>query len=387
MFESVFVYSLLTVVMVICGYFASQREPAYNGYSGVFTKNSHFLRPEIIICILAFALVFGCRYNVGIDYPKYRYHYIFGTGERYEFLFSALSDICSYIGFHYAFFFALCAFCQIYMLLYALRRYRFIFPYLLFFLIFGYYYMSMMNVIRQQIAAMIFLCSLEFIEKKQIVWYYLCVLLAVGFHSSAIVLVVFYPLLCYRQDWFTNLPLQLVLLAIAVYFSFRYDLIVTWVERPFRFFTSLLGYDRYSAGILTNERLNSIAQFGANTGYGMIVSLLKVLPIIIFSKDLKAYYNSSLFNMFYTLFFIRVLADYFFGSSIILNRPFVYVSNINLVVLAFFVYYCFRSKSIIKKLCAVFLILLNMFMFLYILSNGSMNTSEFHFFWEAGLLM
>ena len=382
MLESVLVYGLLTTIMVVCGMIAASREPLYEESSGLYEKNDRFLQPEIIVIIAAFTFVFGCRYGVGVDYFHYLFDYQMGSERELEWMFRTISDFLSSHNMHFAVYFSVWAFLEITLLLYAFRNYRFIIPYLLLYLIIGNFYMSMMNVIRQQIAALIFLCSIQFIDEKKPLKYYLCIALAFLFHRSAVLMVVMYPILRIRDDWFRSVGIQLILLAIAVFLSFRFDLVTQLIERPFIWVSSTLGFERYQMAVLGNATLDDMNRFGANTGYGIFVSLFKCVPIILLSKPLKEYYNSSFFNMLYSMWFVRVFATYAFGDSITLNRPFIFFTDISIAMAAFFTYYCFKSKDTRKILLGIAMIIVYLVMFLFILSNGKLNTSEFTFFWQ-----
>ena len=382
MLESVLVYGLLTTIMVVCGKIAASREPLYEAYSGLYEKNNHFLQPEIIVIIASFTFVFGCRYGVGVDYFHYLNAYEYDTGERFEFLFKAISDFLRNNSLHYAVYFSVWAFLQITLLSYAFRNYRFILPYLLLYLIIGNFFMSMMNIIRQQIAALIFLYSIQFIDEKKPLKYYLCILIAYFFHRSAVLMVIIYPILRFKDDWFRNVSVQLILLAIAVFLSYRFDLVIQFIETPFVWFSSTLGFERYQMAVLGNETLDDMNRFGANTGYGIFVSLFKCVPIVLLCKPLKEYYNSSFFNMLYSMWFVRIFTSFAFGDSITLNRPFVFFTDISIAMAAFFTYYCFKSKETGKILLGVAMILVYLVMFLFILSNGELNTTKYTFFWQ-----
>ena len=382
MLESVLVYGLLTLLMVVCGTIAARREPLYEGNTGVYLKNERFLQPEFIVIIAAFTFVFGCRYGVGVDYFHYMEGYLYGSETRNEWLFQTITDFMSGHRLHYAVYYSFWAFLQITLLLYAFRNYRFVVPYLLLYLIVGMFFMSMMNIIRQQIAALIFLCSIQFIDEKKPLKFYLCVAIAFLFHRSAVLTVVMYPILRFKDDWFHRISVQLLLFAVAVFLSYRFDLVTRVIEVPFVWVSSTLGFDRYRMGLLGTETLDSMNRFGANTGYGIFIALFKYLPIILLSKQMKAYFNSSFFNMLYSMWFIRILTFFAFGDSIILNRPFVYFTDICIAIVAFFTYYCFKSKDLGKMLLGTAMFLVYFAMFLFILSNGKLNTSEFTFFWQ-----
>ena len=382
MLESVLVYGLLTTIMVVCGTIAASREPLYEGSSGLYVKNNYFLQPEIFVIIAAFTFVFGCRYGVGVDYFHYLYAYENRADFRFEFLFKTISDILRNMGFGYPVFFSVWAFLQITLLYYAFKNYRFIFPYIALFLIFSSTMLSLMNIIRQQLAACVFLVSLQFIEKKQPLYYYLCVLVAYWFHRSALILIVIYPLFRFRSDWFSRIWIQIVLYLIAVYLHNRFDLVATYIEAPFRWFSETFGFERYGFSVLEIESLDDRGQFGRNTGMGIYVSLFKTIPIILLSKDLKSYYNSRFFNMIYTGWFISVLSGLAFGSSITLSRPFVFFMLFQPVLWSFFIYYCFRKQKPLLSIYAIGFLLLQIALFVNIISFGEINTSAYTFFWQ-----
>lgn len=380
MLQSVIVYTSLAVVMILCGIMAGNRELRCE--NSLTNYRLSFLHFETLFPLFIFAAIFGCRYNVGVDYPAYLEGYLYGHERDIEFLFSLVTKGMSGLGIHYALYFALWAFIEVFLLFYTFRNQRFLFPYIAFFLIFGSYYLSMMNIIRQQLAACIFLYSLQYIDNRNWLKYYLCVLFAFFFHKSALLLLIVYPLFSQKKDWFPTRKNQFLLYLIAVYLSMNYDLVVKLMSAPFSLFTSALGYENYLEGILYNEKLNSVAQFGNNTGLGIYIQIYLSFVIIWYSNRLKEYYNDSFFLILYSLWFIRILADFVVGESIILNRPFVYVYNLKIVMLAYFVVFCFRTKQKIPLLTASSVVLIHLLLFLNILSNGEINTSEFNFFWQ-----
>ena len=381
MLQSVVVYFSLALFMIICGYIAAKRERIFQKYHNVSEEQS-FWHYETIWPLLLFALIFGCRYNVGVDYPAYLKSYLYGGGREYEFLFQGVTDFMSRSDIHYAFYFFLWAFLEVFLLFYSFRKQRFLFPYMAFILIFGFYFMSMMNVIRQQIAACIFLFSLQYIERKQALKYYVCVLLAMGFHKSAILLLPVYPLFRWRKDWFPSRFWQWAFYVVAILLSTQYDAVVRGIEGLFVSFANVAGYGNYATGILYNETLNSANQFGNNTGFGFYISVFLSAPIIYLSNRLKDFYRGNIFRIIYSLWFVRILADFVVGDSIILNRPFVYVYDIKIVMLAYFLHYCFNSKRVLFLLLGSAFVLVHIAMLLNLLSNGDINTSKFFFFWQ-----
>lgn len=370
--------------MAFCGVIAARREPVYIPNSGMYAENGRFLQPEIIVLIVAFTFVFGCRWGVGVDYFHYLLSYQHGYiySERIEYLFKGISTLFYRNGLHFAVFFSFWACVQITFIYLSLRKYRFVFPYIAFFLIFGSFYMSMMNVIRQQVAACIFLFSIKFIENKKIIPYYLCVIIAYLIHQSAIILVIAYPILRIKDDWFKKIPVQVVIYAICIFLSFYSSTITKWIEVPYQWFSSSFGYEQYGYSVLDIEKYNDRTQFGRNSGLGIYTNFIRNLPIIFLSNELKKYYKSSFFNMLYSLWFVCITFGLLFSSSIVLYRPFVYLMDTQFIVTAFFSYYCFKSKKPVLQVTAIIVMLVYLAMFLNIIAYGEINTSQFSFFWQ-----
>ena len=381
MLESIIVYSLLVAVMSFCGAVAASREKKYIGGSGVYSENRRFFRPEIIVLAVSFALVFGCRWGVGRDYFRYLYAYTEAVPERFEFLFQGISQLLFWMGAHFSVYFTVWALLDVVLLYYAVKDYRFIFPYIAFFLIFGSYYLPMMNAIRQCLAALFFLNSVRYIEQKQLLKFCLCVVVAILFHRLSVILFIFYPLLRRKDDWFEGIWLQLILFAVAVFLSFKGELIIRWIEAPYKWITDLLGYKIYQYDFLYQDRYDR-TRFGSNTGLGIWVKILVTVPVIVLSIDFKKYYNSSLFNMFYSLFFVGVITSLLFGSSVVLNRLSMFFSIFELIIRCFFVYYCFTKKTYTYYFIGLMMFLIQIPLFINMISNPS-STAPFLFFWQG----
>ena len=109
MFESLFVYTLLFLVMYACGKTVARREFRYAAGSGVYEERGRFFSREMWILVLAFALIFGCRWGVGRDYFRYLMAYTGMVPERFEFLFQSLTLALKKTGLHFCFYFGLWA--------------------------------------------------------------------------------------------------------------------------------------------------------------------------------------------------------------------------------------------------------------------------------------
>ena len=201
MLESLVVYGLLFFVMYGCGISAARKRRKYIAGSGLLLDNDgRFLSVELVVLILSFAFVFGCRWGVGRDFYRYLYAYTGEIPERFEFLFQLIMSSLKRVGAHSALFFGIIALIDVLLLYYTARNYKFIFPLIAFFLIFGSYYLPMMNAMRQFVAAQIFMVSISYIDQKKVFHFAICFILAVLFHRLSLILFIFYPLLRWRRD-------------------------------------------------------------------------------------------------------------------------------------------------------------------------------------------
>lgn len=381
MFESLLIYSLLALCMILCGNVAAQRSCRYVGGSGIYQDRGTFFTPEIIILLLSFAFVFGCRWGVGRDYFRYLLSY---TGEipvRWDFLFLNISRIIKNLGCHYSVFFGFWAFADVFLLYYAVRRFKFIYPYLAFFLIFGSFYLPMMNTIRQEVAAGVFLLSIYFVDKKKIVGFIICCVIAVMLHKLSMILFIAYPLLRVGKNWFDKVSVQLLLYAFAIFIHYNGDILIRWIETPFEFLTGAMDYEQYQYETLLEAEWDSRNRFGNNTGLGIVANLLKNIPIIIFSKQLKDYYKSSYFNLLYVLFFISAIFLLLFGNSIILNRVNYFLGYFQVIVYSFYAYFCFNIGIRKFRKWGMLLMLIQIPLFINIISNNA-STAQYSFYWE-----
>lgn len=379
MVESFLVYSILTIFMVCCGIYTAQTAPRYVGYSGIYKNQSFFSIPSVLL-FLSFAFVFGCRWDVGVDYPHYLYVYLHGGGERHEMLFHWVQLLFVDFGFHYAFFFGFWAFLDIVGLFYCVKKYKFLFPFLALMLMLTSLYLSMMNTMRQHAAIAVFLISLRYIDDKKLFKYCGGILIAFLLHKSAIILIALYLIFAIRKDWFKNIKLQLLLYSVCFILQFYFSTVIEWIEAPFTWLSDSLDYDRYNMDMLLDDRW-SRDKFGRNTGFGVYANILRVIPVILYSTKMKAYYKSSYFEILYSLWFIGVLLSLLFGSSIILNRIVMYFTHFSPIIYSFFLYYCFRTKKVIDYLVGCIIVLIFIALFVNIVTNP-ISTAQYSFFWE-----
>lgn len=365
--------------MVCCGIFTALKTPRYVGYSGQYQDKSFISIPAVLL-FLSFAFIFGCRWGVGVDHLDYLYGYIYGLGERHEWLFHTIQMFFVNHGFHFAFFFGFWALLDIVGLFYCVKKYQFLFPYLALMLMLTSTYLSMMNTIRQHAAIAVFLISLQYLDEKKPLKYFIGCFIAFLLHKSAIILIALYPIFLIRKDWFKSIPLQIILYCSCFILQFYFSSVIEWIEKPFTWFTNSFNYEMYNMDMLLDDRW-SRDKFGRNTGFGVYANIIRIVPIILYSGEMKSYYKSSFFEILYSLWFVGVLSSLLFGSSIILHRIVMYFTHFTPIIYSFFLYYCFKTKKIMNYALGCGIVLLYIALFINVVTNP-ISTAQYSFFWE-----
>ncbi len=334
-------------------YLASYKKQTTN-YSNNANQNITFNSYQIFIPLILFSIVFGMRYDVGVDHLAYLESYLFqDVKEKHELLFTSITRFSLFLNLHYVIYFSILAFIQVYFFYLAFKKEIYLFPLLTLFLFTNGEFISWMNIIRHSIAMCIWIYSLNFIVDRKLWKYILFGVIAFLFHRSAIILFIFYPILVNGRDYFKSIPLQLILLASAfVIKELFFDIIVN-LSSVIDFYISLLGADMYERSYNIDGLLESfIEQTG--TGLAYIFRIVINVVIILYSLKLKKYYNSRWFNIIYFFFFIGLLTSYMFPSGAIsFTRPFRYFYIFQSIMLAYFVYYLYRNKSLNNRILMI----------------------------------
>lgn len=350
MLQSILVYTLIILVMLLFANIAKRKAVYQTGQYGELVQKRSFWSFEIVFMLLFFALMFGMRYDVGIDHLGYLFSYIEGSvGEnlRMEPLFRWISKICYDLNIHPIIYFAIWAFIQITFFLLAFKNERYLFPLLITFLFFNSSFTFWMNGIRQALALCIWLYSITFIVEKKFWHYIIWGIIAFLFHRSALILFVFYPLLRNGKDYFKSIPLQLILFASVFIIKNVFEVFILQLEPIIEQFQTILGgednlYATYTMDNMLEELNNEVE----GTGFAYMFRILVWVIIILYSRKLKSYYNSKKFNIIYFFFFFGLLTQYIFPEGVVVfSRPFRYFYIFQTIMLAYFVYYLFRSNS------------------------------------------
>lgn len=341
-FQGFFVYFVLILVMILFANRVAKQSSTIQIVNGN-GKELPFFRFNIIFPFVLFSFVFGMRWNVGYDHIPYLFAYIFDDTERFEWGFRSITGLFQYFNVHYVFYFAFWAFLQICFFFLGFKYEYYLFPFLTLFIFTQSEVGFWMNGIRQSIAMCIILFSVKFIDEKKPLYYVLFSILAICFHRSAIVIVVFlYPLFVRGSNIFKSIILQYVLLGVAFVGHFVFNDYVPRFDSFLDVFNTMLGI----AGSEVDYSMDQLSEIETNgkIGFVYIIRLIEVILIVACSKKMHLFYNTRRFNILYNLFFIGVFLNYLAPGNINnIDRLFRYFYIFRPVMLAYWAYYLYKT--------------------------------------------
>lgn len=347
--QSIVIYSALMLFMIaFTKVFAMQHKNEVISREQHFSFNSRVVFLFLPMC--AFAIIMGMRYDVGTDYFAYQSGYIgnYDVGKG-EVLFIGIRQLFNYFDLHYWIYFSFLAFLNISFFINAFKREGFILPLLIFFLFTNGDWMFWMNGIRQALALCIWIYALKFIEQKKF-WQYLfwCVI-SMGFHTSAMILIVLYPILRNGKDYFKSIKLQIVLFISAFILQYAFDSFIVSLESIIEFYQKELSGGTYNYSVERFKEEASTVVEGSGLAY--LFKLFLDAIVILYSKRLKAFYNNKWFIIIYFMFFIGLLTQNLFPvGTVVLTRPFRYFFIFEGIMFAYFTYYLLKSRSPYAKI-------------------------------------
>jgi len=185
----------------------------------------------LLIVYILFTLIAATRYYVGTDYNTYTIHQIpqalsggTDTGYDVEILYKALIQLGAALG-SYQWIFALTHIIILLFIFLYIKDRSVNYSQSLFIFVFCTFFNFSLNGMRQSIATAIFLYSTKYISEKKIIRYYLCIAVAILFHTSAIVYLFFYPLAYLRLNKKRIIVILPILLMLSVGSKYIYKLL------------------------------------------------------------------------------------------------------------------------------------------------------------------
>lgn len=374
-FQSIIVYTLLALLMC----YGAQR-------SQDTTKQARLWG---WLPIILFTLVFGLRYGVGVDYNNYidtyedtaLYNSYFELldNERHEEGFLLLIYLCHLCGAPIYIFFSIIAFIQIVLIYHAFKDEGNILAYIYLTLILtGFCVFFFMNILRHEIAFCIFMCAVKYIRDNKLLKYWICCLLALAFHHSALLLFPLY-FIWIRRKGILNKPTWELIAVCACFFT---SFITSWQEIMHLFdnLIVLIGYESY---------INIADDMEVNTKIGItrLFNLLVNCIIIANSKKIKEYFKSDLLNIIYDLYVVGVCLGYVFFGSMMLGRIIVYFAHTQFIILAYALCYLYQTRKqntlqTVRYAIIVLFITISYGSFIY---NCKNNTGAYVFYFQTNL--
>lgn len=340
-------------------------------------QNNNWL--YIIFAILIYAVMFGCRDGVGVDYYTYLEHYqrVLNSEHSvalftpYEKGFMLFIKVLAGFKLHFAIFFGLVAFMQLYLIFKSIKRDKYIYEPLIFTFIFGCIFLSYSNGIRQILAFSAFAYAITYIPQRKWYIYTLIILLASTIHTSCIILLALYPALIYKKEWFNNIKLQLCFFAGAIILG-QIDIISGYLH-VFDYIMMLNstyeGYMEYDTELHKEIKI----------GLGFLITIVTNVIIILKSNETKQTLKSNTLIYIYNLYYIGVLIKYAFMQSHLIQRFNIYFYGFDYIMGAYTLYYLYHKKENKE-----FLLLTSTYILTFVAFMSKMfeNTIAFRFFWE-----
>lgn len=368
MLQSLFVYPLLIIIML------------YFSYVGRAKESWKYM----VYGFVAYAVLFGMRFGVGVDYLSYKEVYEtlgshFGpveSVEKMEWGFRLFSQAMALCGVHYTFYFGLIAFIQIWLTFLALKDKHVLYPYLVFtFMVSCCMWLTYSNGLRQILVVALWIIAIRLAVERKPWHYYALVISGLLAHNSAAILLPLYPVIRYLpRDWFRSITLQLCLLGVSLVI-----MKVNIVQSLFSRIDTLLQLAGYGIYAQSNQADN--VETEVSIGIGFVITLFMIVLMILYSKRMKDYFDSPLLTAYYNIFFIGVLLKYVFISSNLFGRINYFFINVMFIVLAALLHYAHRED---RRLFYA-LLGLSVLSFFAVILKGSENTADFVFFFQNDL--
>lgn len=287
------------------------------------------------------------RYKIGTDYIGYNYIYegILNNEKTIaDLLHIVLVKITDILNFNEQFIFVSYGF---FTMLFFYKGYKFFAKNYISMVLFGIFffaflYISTFEAIRQMLASAIFLYSIKFIVKKNIIMYFICIIIAFTAHKSAILL---FPLY-----WMFNIKLSKQFL--FFYFLICFILLIfnptALIENLFSTFN--LPYSNYFDSEVFNQK---------TTIHGIIMSIvfLTILPFLgVLNKDNSK--ENIIYNSILIMFLVRILSMhmYMFGRLNVYFEPLFII-----YIVYIFIFYINKMPSLKFILLCSFILLLFIF--------------------------
>ena len=335
--------------------------------------------PNLILLVLLYAIIIGCRYYVGIDYEAYLewYEILNVTGiypRDIEFGYEFLNQVLHKVNAHFAFLFIFIAFFQVFFIYKALEKFPFIIPWYLFFFFTYLLMFSSMNIMRQTLAYFVFFYAMNLAIEKRYFLALVCCIFGFSFHTTIVIPIAIFPFLFF--DWFKNKYVQIGLILFVSAFASQ---VLTYGLMLVSPVVTMLGYGYYVENL---DYMYEISEKG-NVGAGTARILFFILDMVViwYSPNLKEIFKPYHFYKYYNLYFLGAFLERIVYNNFILARTNDYLLNFRVLILSFLCFYLVNSSSNRQlKLFITGIISVMMLAYFYrAIYNSAAQTSPFRF--------
>lgn len=305
-------------------------------------KKGIFRTMAIIVSSLPLFILASIRYGVGTDYFNYIKHYklaLRGVRQK-EFLYYLVNRIVGKMGLEYQWVLVVCS------AIFFLVVFKHIFdespyPALSIFLIVGMtHYFAYQNIVRQMIGGAIVMYGLRYVQKKELIKFVICILLAAGFHFSCALFIILYWYDKIKLTPGIAVALSGVIFALAGVMARIIMMIIMHTKLAWyigsEYDSSVVGYVyllvQFAVLMLASLSFNSShenSHLKINVSKGIRKKLEKMFPFLKWQEEddrkYKLYYTAQVINLWIALFSGRIaLIDrfrYLFGFPAIILIP------------------------------------------------------------------
>ena len=262
-----------------------------------------------IFAVLAFLPMFlinAFMSYVGNDYQNYYTYYqtiVSGGKQEVEITYKLISLLADYLGLGFQGVYVIYCLISYVLLILCIKKYsaNYAVSYVLFFLNAYFGYLGL-NQIRQFVSVMLIFYAYEYIEKKKLLPYMICTVIATCFHITAIVMVPFYWFLNVKWKMSFYCTVSLILAPVNLFFSE----IMTWIFQKFmprylntNYVTRELGWNiRYLAVIVVTLLITLIYERKGEKDTTVFRNCMLLSNIMVFFVSWLPEYQRFVFYFF-----------------------------------------------------------------------------------------
>lgn len=219
---------------------------------------------------------------------------------------------------------------------------------------------SLMNGVRQNIAACIFVSLIPLVlEKKKWIWYCVGVYLASLMHKSAYLLFPLGVAIYFLQYKILNKYIQLVIFTLCIIFSDKID--VSFITNIYSQYGAEAGYSDKDIAIYSDH-----TEMDKSLGFMIYIQIAVYIIVMWYSKNLERQFKNKVFNIQYNIFFIGICLFILFYNNFTINRLLYYAKVFIPIIVASCMFYLWNNRTQKKRTLLYFMISLMLIYNIYV---------------------